>query len=72
MTRTDKTAQLGGERQEPLTAAEQAQADGHYEEYARDVPKSCSCLWQYRRAGNRYVMAGWMPGCPWHSIAGGH
>ena len=64
--RTDKTAALAAERQEPFTAAEQAAADGHAAEFARDVPASCPCPWRWSRPGRRYILISQMTGCPWH------
>lgn len=68
MAGTDKSKALAGERQEPYTAAEHAAAEGHQEEYARDVPRTCVCLWQFSGSGERrYERIADVPGCPWHS-----
>jgi hypothetical protein len=64
---TDKSAVLAAERLEPYTAAEHAAAEGRQLEYARDVPHSCVCTWQYSQAEGRYVMIRDWPGCPWHT-----
>jgi hypothetical protein len=68
--RADKTAVLAAERQQPRTAAEQAAAEGREAEYARDVPRTCICVWQFRRRDGRYVIVGQVDGCPWHSNEG--
>jgi hypothetical protein len=67
MPRIDKSRLLAGERQEPYTAAEHAAAEGHEEEYARDVPRTCICVWQFDVHERRYVIIGPVLGCPWHS-----
>ena len=64
---TDKSQVLAAERQQPYTAAEQAAADGHYAEYARDVPRTCICLWTFTRRAQRYEILSQMTGCPWHT-----
>lgn len=35
-------------------------------EYARDVPKSCGCPWEWSDRLGKYVRVGHMPGCVWH------
>lgn len=65
--RTDATKILAAERQEPYTAAEHAEAEGHQDEYARDVPRTCTCLWTWTPAGKRYVTISRSPDCPWHT-----
>jgi hypothetical protein len=64
---TDKSAFFDSERQEPMTAAEHAEATGHTEELARDVPRGCTGIHQWDPAG-RYDLIGHLePGCPWHT-----
>lgn len=67
MARTDSTALLAAERQEPYTAAEHAEAEGHQDEYARDVPRTCTCIHQFSDRARRYERISWAPGCPWHT-----
>jgi hypothetical protein len=67
--RTDKTRVLAAERQEPCTAAEHAEASGHGDEWARDVPRTCICLWRFSRRDRRYRRFSEMTGCPWHTEA---
>jgi hypothetical protein len=68
--RTDASAFLAAERQEPYTAAEHAEAEGHEDEYARDVPRTCTCLWQFSPREHRYELIGQAPECPWHTSTG--
>ena len=67
MTLTSKSELLSAERQQPMTAAEQAEQDGHQAEYARDVPRICICLWQYVRVSHRYVRVVPLLECAWHA-----
>jgi hypothetical protein len=67
--RTDKTRVLAAERQEPYTAAEQAEASGHGDEWARDVPRTCICVWHFNRRHRQYRRAAEVAGCPWHTEA---
>jgi len=64
---TDKSHVLAAERLEPYTAAEQAAAEGREAEYARDVPRTCICVWQFSRRSRQYGMVSLVGGCPWHS-----
>lgn len=57
---------IAGERTEPLTAAEHAAMTGREQEYARDVPRACSCAWMWNPADRAYWVIGYEPGCPWH------
>lgn len=50
-----------------MTAAEHAVAERHQDEYARDVPRTCTCMHQWNVQGRRYERIAWIPGCPWHS-----
>ena len=65
--RTDKTMLLAAERQEPLTAAEHAQLAGRQAEYARDVPRTCTCAWQWNSRKCSYELIGQAGECPWHA-----
>jgi hypothetical protein len=65
--RTDKTQALAAERQQPLTAAEQAAADDHLGEWARDVPRTCVCPHRFDRRAARYQIISQAAGCPWHT-----
>ena len=47
-------------------SAELAAAEGHQDEYARDVPRTCTCIHQFNSLVRRYERIGWTPGCPWH------
>ena len=67
--RTDKSAVLAAERQEPYTAAEQAEAAGRGAEYARDVPRTCICVWHFNRRARQYRRLAGVDGCPWHTEA---
>jgi hypothetical protein len=68
MKGSDKSSFFAAERQEPYTAAEHAEATGHQEEYARDVPRTCPGTWQWNPAERRYELLGHQePGCPWHT-----
>ena len=62
----DKSAVLAAERLEPYTAAEHAAAAGRAEEYARDVPHTCICTWQWHVQNLRYERIRPWPWCPWH------
>lgn len=62
---------LSAERQEPMTGAEHARAEGHGEEYARDVPRTCNGIWQWNGRGRRYVVIGHLAECPWHTDKAG-
>jgi hypothetical protein len=66
-TRYDATAFLARERSEPMTAAEHAEAFSYQKEYYRDVPASCSCLYQWFPALTAYKMAALRAGCAWHT-----
>ena len=59
--------QLAAERQQPMTGAEQAAADGREAEYARDVPRGCPCVHRFNRGERRYEALARRPGCPWHT-----
>jgi hypothetical protein len=63
---TDKTRVLAAERQDPYTAAEQAEADGRGAEWARDVPRTCICPWRFTARTRRYSIVSQMTSCPWH------
>jgi hypothetical protein len=63
--RTDASAFLAAERQEPLTAADHAEAFGHQDEYARDVPRTCICTWSWNVQERRYERIATLPRCPW-------
>lgn len=68
--RTDASKFRAAERLEPYTAAEHAEAEGHQGEYARDVPRTCDCLWTWTPVGQRYIMIHRSPDCPWHTGTG--
>jgi hypothetical protein len=68
--RTDKTAELAGERQEPMTAAEHAETRGHGAEFTRDVPRTCTCTHLWNVQARRYDLIAQAPGCPWHTQTG--
>ena len=70
MTRTSKTQLLAAERQEPYTAAEHAEAEGHAWEFTRDVPRTCICTWQWSPLGRLYARVAVNPECPWCSVPG--
>ena len=61
------SAFFGAERQEPYTAAEHAAAEGHQDEYARDVPRTCVCTWQFSGYQGRYLRIRQWPECPFHA-----
>jgi hypothetical protein len=69
---TDKSSVLAAERQQPYTAAEQAAAEGREGEYARDVPRTCTCVWRFSRRDARYLPVSQAAGCPWHTERSGH
>jgi hypothetical protein len=62
---------LNSERQFPSAAACSAAADGREAEYARDVPRTCSCVHRWDRRLQRYLPVARMPGCPWHTTETG-
>jgi hypothetical protein len=64
--RADHTRELAAERQQPLTAAEQAAADGRPGEWARDVPRTCVCPWRFSSRNRRYTIISQIDDCPWH------
>jgi hypothetical protein len=66
MTRTDKTAIFLAERLEPLTAAEHAQENGLEAEYARDVARTCTCIFQWDASSRHYTRIADGPDCPWN------
>jgi hypothetical protein len=68
---TDKTKLLAAERQEPYSAAEHAEAAGLQAEYARDVPRACSCTWLWNPGALRYETIWGDPECPWHDAGAG-
>jgi hypothetical protein len=63
-------AELAAERQEPMTAAEHAEANGLQAEYARDVPRTCTCTWQWHVRERRYERIFTAPECPWDTQTG--
>lgn len=58
---------LSAERQEPLTAAGHAAANGLEAEYARDVPRTCICVHQWSVQQRRYERVAVVDGCPWNT-----
>ena len=40
--------------------------------HVRDVPESCTCIWDWQESRGRWVMFARMPGCPWHTPGGNH
>lgn len=67
----DKSEFFASERQEPYTAAEQAQAAGLEAEYARDVPRTCICIHLWNARQRRYEMIQPLTECPWHTEGSG-
>lgn len=59
--------QIAEERTEPYTALEHATACGWLDEYHRDIPESCTCVWIWRQKNLRYERIFHATGCPWHA-----
>ena len=41
---------------------------GHEPERTRDIPRSCTCTWEFDNQARTWYRTWYRPGCAWHTM----